>query len=569
VDAETGLGIPGAEVHANYWLGETIERQDDLVTDAEGVCAVPLPAQTMIRLDLGVMAQGHAQRYFSWLAPDDGPLPASYDLMLSPALAMGGVVRAPDGQPVSGAVIAVDFRGVGDSSNGERQRERFGFNRSLPAARTDTQGRWQCAVVPPRYTDFSLAVRHPDFPHASFWPDTEGRSTTNASYVGMADLLAGKAVMRMKFGFTLTGYVVNEQDQPISGAKICVGGWAESQTPDAVTRLDGTFSARNLSAPSNTLIVVAEGYSPERVETEIGSQAAPVRITLKPGLVLRLRVVDASGQPVPDADVFLSGWNTNHLERRQAADSEGRVLWNSAPKGALRFSACKEGYSWSRDLVFEADGEEHLITLKPVFRVNGRVVDAGTGEPIAAFKAIPGYGSMDPMWDRSDQKKGVDGAYDLPFPESREPFAVRIEADGYETVQSDEMPSDAGPQTRDFRLRRRDPRLAAKGFVRLPDGRPAVGAQVALCTLEHGAILARGRFGKSGDSLIRETDERGGFEFDPRENAHTLVAVHQEGLSARASTRTDSPWSCGCNRGAGSRVPCACPTARMRDGESS
>jgi RNA polymerase sigma factor (sigma-70 family) len=549
VDAETGWGIAGAEIHARYWLGLKIEPRDDLVTDDEGLCPVPLPVEKLVRLDLGVLAQGHAQKFLSWWPSEDGPIPASYEFKLPRAVDMGGVVRSPDGQPVAGATIEVRFPGVGESNVRERQRERLGFNDSLPAARTDAQGRWQCAVVPPRYVDFSLSVRHPDFPQASFAPDTEGHSPTNSYYLPMAGLLAHQAVLQVKPGFTLCGLVVNEQNQPISDARICVGYWADPGKADAATGADGTFSVRNLSSQSNAVTVVAEGYSPERVATETGSQTAPTRVVLKPGLLLRLRVVDPGGQPVPHADVALSHWETRRLERRQPADAEGRYVWNSAPKGALRFSAWKEGYAWARDLVFEANGEEHLITLTPMFRVTGRVVDGETGEPIAAFKTIPGYGSSNPRWDRSDHKKGVDGEYDLPFIESGGPFSVRIEAEGYETEQSDEMRAEAGPQTRDFKLRRKDPRLAAKGIVRLPDGRPAVGAQVALCTPDYGAILARGRFGKGRDSLIKETDERGGFEFESHDDAHTLLAVHREGfvrsrfnLDGQPVTLRLQPW---------------------------
>jgi len=91
----------------------------------------------------------------------------------------------------------------------------------------------------------------------------------------------------------------------------------------------------------------------------------------------------------------------------------------------------------------------------------------------------------------------------------------------------------------DFKLVRLDPERGIRGTVLLPDGRPAAGVEVALCTAGVGVTLQ----GKSFDRRLRSrsggeplsdhlatTDAAGEFHFKPLPTAHTIVAVGPAGL---------------------------------------
>jgi RNA polymerase sigma factor (sigma-70 family) len=550
VDAETGAGIPGAEVHGRYWSSPgAIEPRDDLVTDAEGVCAVPLPDPSVGRLDVGVLATGYVQKFFTWFPDRFGPLPRTYELKLERGVGIGGVVRSHDGRPVADATITLSFPDAGESSAREPARERLGSFFGLPAARTDARGRWQCANVPPRYADFTIDVAHADFPARGFGVIQHGEPSTER--VSLAALYAGDAVFTLAEAYSISGKVIDDLGQPVPDGKVSASRWADPRRPDAVTDAQGKFVIRKLREGSHPITVVADGFAPQKVNAETGESA--VTIQLKRGSLLRLRVVEPSGEPVAAADVALESWGVdNKLQLRESTDADGRFEWRSAPPDVLEICVLKPGYAASRGHKLRASGEEHVITLKPSFRAVGRVVNADTGEPLAAFKAFPGYGSgysILPQWDLSDVVYGRNGYYELPFEEARAPYSVRIMADGYEAVDSAPMTDEENPRTFDAQLHRARPDRAIKGVVFLPTGKPAAHTDVGVCTIEKSVMIGHWRISQSSRARPIKTDDEGRFEFPPDPNAHTLVAVSREGV-ARVGLKgpTDSleirlePW---------------------------
>ncbi len=531
VDAETGLGIPGAEVHARYWTSGEIEPRDDLVTDAEGICAVPLSHASVARLDLGILAPGYVQKFFSWWPDRFGPLPQSYEFKLERGAGIGGVVRTMSGKPVSNAEIILKFPGVGESDARELARERLGFNTRLVATKSDAQGRWQCANVPPRYADFSIEVDHAEFPSRAFSVAQHGETSNET--LNLAQLYAGEAVLTLAEGYSISGKVVDQGGRPVPRAAVSVSRWVDPKRPAATTDSKGEFVVPKLREGSHAITVVAEGFAPEKVNVETGGPA--VTIQLKPGSLLRVRVVEPSGAAVAGADVALEGWGVdNELQLREPTDADGRFEWRSAPPDLLEISVLKPGYASSRGHKLRANGEEHVITLKPSFRVMGRVVDADTGELVPAFKAIPGYGSgysQLPKWDLSDVAYGRNGQYELRFPEQRAPYTVRIVADGYDPIDSATMAEEESPGIFDAQLQRAQPEQAIKGVVLLPSGRPAAHTDVGLCTIEKGVMIAHWRISQRSPSRPIKTDAEGQFEFPPQADAHTVVAASREGIA--------------------------------------
>ena len=207
----------------------------------------------------------------------------------------------------------------------------------------------------------------------------------------------------------------------------------------------------------------------------------------------------------------------------------------------LHFS--KVGYRYSRANKFAADGEEHRIVLHPAATVTGSVADAETGASVASFKFTIGrsqpWNPADqvPMWDLQSQG-GSNGFYKAVITEEHVPY-LRIEADGFDTAESEIQLTNGVEGVRDFQLKPRSTTNSIRGTVLLPDGTPAAGVEVALCTAQAGVMLkgtsfAPGAFGNVKPSqrydYRRRTDEQGSFLFDPKPGAHTVVAVGSAGL---------------------------------------
>jgi hypothetical protein len=141
------------------------------------------------------------------------------------------------------------------------------------------------------------------------------------------------------------------------------------------------------------------------------------------------------------------------------------------------------------------------------------------------------------LWELHSQP-GTNGFFRLVIDEEQVPY-LRIEADGYETVET-EIPLTNGLESVfDIQLKPRSATNSIRGTVLLPDGSPAIGVEVALCTAQAGVMLKGtafepGAFGNINRSqradYRRTTDERGAFLFDPKPGAHTVVAVGPAGV---------------------------------------
>lgn len=540
IDTETGRGIAGARI-----LAVTAEDQDhiqqltNLMTDAEGRCNVPLTYSNVMLLAVGVIADGYEERCFAGFG---GKVPAGYELKLFRGSHIGGVVQDEAGNPIAGVGIYVQFYGTGDAEWRDFQPERPGFPADdIPIARTDESGHWTFGSAPATNGGFWLDVKAPDFPKASFHTDADGHVGA-VEPLALADLHAGKAILVLKSGLRLHGLVTDESNRPIGGAKVSFETSAPSSTAAVESGADGSFELKSLPAGQGHLLVMGDGFSPERLFVELGPTNPPTTVQLKPGALLRLRVVDETGAGIEHARVQLQGWRGyNTLDWGGFTDGEGRIEWTSAPHDELDLTVLKEGYFFSRGNLMRADGEEHQITLRPQMLVSGLVTDADTKQPIARFKVIPG--SSPEQWQRINAVPGTNGQYQLALNEDKPPFLIRFEADGYEPAISEPLSQAATQVTYNIELQRPNSRNLIQGVVLLPDGSPAGAAQLALCTADKGIALGRKKFINQNDAVVVETDAAGRFQFPPQLAPHTLVAIHDQGFAQTAINNTNRTLS--------------------------
>ncbi len=530
VDARSGKGVAGARIFAVSAKDQDhISTVTNLTTDAEGRCDVPLPYPSAVFVAIGALADGYEQRCAVLGHPE--PVPASYVLKLPAGSKIGGVVQNENGGPVAGADIYVQFFGTGDSSDREFQRERPGFPADdLPVAKTDASGRWEFASAPETNGDFSIGVKHPDHPVASFMNDgAELGAIEPDRLLKLADLHAGSAVLMLKLGLGVHGTVTDEQHNPIPGATVSYGQFAESTNPKTETGADGTFALNHLAAGTGYVTVTAKDFAPERISVEVGANTSSLVIPLKPGGLLRLQVVDETGGGVAHARVQLQAWRGNNtLDWGGFADYQGHIQWDSAPRDEMDLCVQKEGFFMSRKNLLVADGAEHIITLHRQLSISGLVTDSDTKQPVASFKVVPSMGRQN--WDRSGLAHGTNGQYQLALTEAGTPLLVRFEADGYEPAISEPLDPKASNLVYNVQLKKEDPRNAVRGVVLLPDGSVAAGAQVALCTSEKGVTLGKTKFLNRGDSIVVDADDEGRFVFPPALAPQAVFAVHMQGF---------------------------------------
>ena len=276
VDAVSGKEVPGARVLAVRAVDrEHIETVTNLVTDSHGHCSVPVPMADLMMLAVGVIADGYEERCAFFVGVKEA-IPATYTLRLHAGSRISGVVRDELGNPVANAQIEVQFKGTGDNSDREFQVERPGFPADdLAVATTDAAGRWSFGSAPATSDEFWITVEHPDFPKASFNPQgDERRILRGAEDLKLADLHAGTAVMVLKSGFSLPGFVVDEQTNAIAGARVRLGSsFAGSHDPEATTDVDGSFRVKNVSLGNGYVTATAKGFSPERIQVDVTSNA--------------------------------------------------------------------------------------------------------------------------------------------------------------------------------------------------------------------------------------------------------------------------------------------------------
>lgn len=509
------------------------EQRFDLATDESGTCELPLP-DALGRVDVGVIASGWEGRFMTWRSDLHGPFPAEYTLRVQRVTnSMGGWVRDDTGAPVAGVEVWMQWGNSGDASARETPRERPGLFAESPVAVSDHNGWWSCGLIPSQNREsYVLSARHPNFAKTSIESGDPEDLEEDLKRASFHRLWARTLVTTLARGITMSGRVTDQYGRPIPRARILhqpQSTAAKSFETDA----NGWFAVSNLPAGRFPITVTASGHAPEYVDVNVRQDMESLEVQLKPGAHLRLRVVDEHGAPVSDATVVLEQWGENRhvIDWRENSGSDGRLEWNSAPPSRLQLCVYKNGWCYTRNLWVNPGEGEHTIVMQRALTVPGYVTDAETGVPIAGFKAFPGYGDGDGehVWERIHTRQGEHGMFTVKFSETRQPWRVRVEAEGYEPAISEPLPADF-TGTLALSLKRVNPALAFRGFVQLPDGTPAADAQVALLTLEHGVLLGRAKFVDRGQSILTNADARGFFAFAPDPRAHSVAAVHAEGF---------------------------------------
>jgi RNA polymerase sigma factor (sigma-70 family) len=528
VSAETGKGIPAARVPLNFVVNGEWVTPAELVTDSDGLCAIPLPEGKLGRLDVGILKDGFVQKFYTWRSDSDEPLPVNYTLKLERAVSIGGRVEDSLGKPVSDAAIAIQFAEIGDASFREPARERLGFVATVTATHTDAQGNWHCSLTPPGYSDFQIIAKHPNFVERQIATDSDQPSSRNPDRLRMADLWAAKAVLRLEKGFQLSGLVLDDEGKPLANARVSWMGNQRYVQEGVKTQSDGTFRLVSLPAGYGNISAWLKGFAPSLAYVEISSATPQLVFRLNRGASFPIWITDEDGVGISGAWTAIDLPQPHNADMHVTTGPDGRAMVEGIPTNAVNalvFHAGASGYVWVRNISLNLREEHPTIRLTKSLHVSGTVSDADTHEQISDFKAIPCSGEELSGYDRSATKRGQWGNYAVNFSEARGPYRVRIEADGYEPAMSPPMAGHPCEQVQDFLLHKKDTNNVIRGTVMLQDGQPAANIAVALLTFQKGATLYNGSFTRGGFASRTTTDAQGNFKFDFDAQAHTMVAA--------------------------------------------
>jgi hypothetical protein len=382
-------------------------------------------------------------------------------------------------------------------------------------ARSDEKGRWWSANVPVSCEAFTLTIKQDRFPSASF----QARDYREA-------MRQGSAVFLLKDGAKFAGVVVDPEGNPLAGARVRHGFTPQFITTDG----DGRFTLFQPKGSSPGISINSDGYAPVAGTLGPSSSSEPQRFVLSSGRSVKLRVLDSDGQPIAGAKAEPMRQGDTWMEWVGTSDADGRIVWDSAPLAqGLRFSIGAEGFQQQQVAEEQAGGQEQVVRLGRSVTVVGEVIDGDDGTPIPAFTVIPGYDPGNFRFIYSDTLHAGRGHFELPMSQDH-PVAVKVEAKGYESrVQP--LPSARVSTVRcDFVLKRSATDKPVSGRIINPDGTPAVGAQVAVLTLE--GIVTLDDHGLRTDSRVGviPVDGQGRFQcaFEPL--AHGVFALADQGF---------------------------------------
>lgn len=392
-------GKPVVDVDLDYWVwggGPHIHKKP-LHANRFGICEVPVPRSTVTKLILVSQRAGFADTRLQWHTDQGEKIPQEYTLRLPRAASIGGTVVDADGNPVSGAKIGFNNRinpsTVTDPAS-ELLIETSDF--SWPfwiETRSDSAGHWEInRIARDAIHTLEGGADHPEHLRDRI-------SVVNNPGIEK-QLVAGEYVFHLGRAAEVHGEVTDLSGKPISGARVRAGYAAMMDTRQTKTGRDGTFSLGGCKPGKTPLSADADGYATITIEADLTTNLGPFHLVLKPGKLLRLQVVDANGNAISNASVFLNNLPPSMItappsvqadfERR--TDVEGRVEWDGAPDDDLKFDVDANGYARS-SIHLRADGQEHTITLSHSSSLTlfGSVTDAATGRPIPTFRIIVGW----------------------------------------------------------------------------------------------------------------------------------------------------------------------------------
>ena len=428
------------------------------------------------------------------------------------ALEITGVVRAPVGEPVPGAQIAVftpTKAGLPDSAPDMDELRKLSSILYISPEEWEAPrplGTWSVggddesrATGSERASattgdDGKFTIVLP--PHAGSGPFRLSAVKEGVGSATAAEVRAGQTLdLTLGPASAVTGIVVTEVDSvPVAGARVTFD--SGSRRFSTVTDADGNFRVEGVTPGFYQLSVAAKGKTPlfENRFRVAAIDTTPYTLRMPRGTILRVKAVlestdlapgtarqrADSGQPVPDAEIALYCEET-YTYVLGRTNHEGIVDFHGMPAGRWALNGIAKGVvaMGEEQIVIDKNQmtQDESVTFEPAVNTPIEVVD-DDGRPLAGVKFYSA--NSDEKYDalRSVEIGATDGdgkmtfAFEFDGPRC----AIFGFKDGYALVHACPDSYDSGDP---IRLVAKKP-VAVRGRIHTPDGRAIPDAVITI-----------------------------------------------------------------------------------------
>lgn len=323
---------------------------------------------------------------------------------------LSGSIVYPDGRPATGIKVKIGIPTVMPSGC-----TKYNYTEAI----SDANGFYKLAVD--KTGSFSIEVATGDYILSEFETiNNDGKLQKNTKFLlNSACLILGEIVD------TVTS-------SPIEGADIstdyCPG-------PETKSSVDGTFKLRVLPEPELDLTVKKDGYVTKRMNFSAENlDTLALRVTLKPGGVIKGRVTDEKGNPVAGVDITIredENWirfsktdkNGNYEIRNVDTDRKFPV-WVSTKNSRSSENKLSEFNNGEKETRLDLTIEQ---SANAIHTISGRVTD-DKGLPVADAAVI--FGKSTCHSNKKETKTNKNGEYVLENV-SDEKNMILVQATGY------------------------------------------------------------------------------------------------------------------------------------------
>lgn len=543
-----GIPIPRAVIEYRRtqqdWklmTGDVVKKRNygtEIRADDSGKLVLVFSEAAAKSLAFGIELNDYAPFWLEWDSQEHPiEIPASYTVKLSPGVTVGGIITDEQGRPIPNVEVRPSIR----------FQKRAGDDAKLGMGarfETDASGAWTCHTVPASLERLYLEIDHPDFqPQQVSLPLAE---------ITLKESAAPTKTITLTQGLVVTGTVTNQQGTPIANALVRADFRNDERS--AVTDANGHYQIVGCEPRLTNLVATASGYALDMQNVNIVKDMSSVNFQLEPGHVIRVRALDQNGQPAPKARIFFQGWRNTQAyfafrKVNQYADQNGLWEWREAPADEFTADICPPNGMQLKDQPLIAREEEYVFHTFPALVVTGHVVDALSQQPIPKFHVLPGT-SRTPrdsiFWSAREGFDASQGQFLYKNDDGFSTLQLKVSADGYLPFTSRSITDKEGRIELKFELQRGND-LAP--VVLMPDGKPAVGAKVALGLEGTQIMLKNGEFTQQTFAEIHPTDDEGRVRFPAQSGPYQLIITHPQGYAQVAATANEvqksiqlEPW---------------------------
>jgi thiol-disulfide isomerase/thioredoxin len=462
VDAESGQPVPDVKVRA--WV-----RADP--TDPSGLSLIPLPkpGSENFSYRITLSKDGYVGQYITWSkAQHDkvADMPTNLTAKLEKGVSVGGLVKNENGEPVPGARVILS--GPPPTDIGERVRSVVAPN--YHAERTDAQGQWRFDEAPRNCECLIFHVLQPDYVTANFACGGAQTGDSSVTFLPKADFLAGKAAMALGHGIELAGRVVDAAGKPVSEATITRNREWRNPAASLTSDTNGHFKIINLKPGEMYLTVQAKHLAGQTRLLTLSNAMPELKIEMAPGKVLQGKVMDPAGKPIAGASAQMDRLELGPMEFEWSAttDGDGRFAWDSAPAGEHPYSFSASGFHLRTEPNLVADGQDHVITLRPMLdgdktSIDGCVTDLASKGALGEFTVyVKEYNG--PVISLAQQTfTNADGHYSVSVASASTAYVISVGSPGHRVEASNLKAVGDGDLRLDFALQA-DPAASGQAY---------------------------------------------------------------------------------------------------------